>query len=524
METWLLAAFLFPLLGSFLVLVLPAGRERAIRGVAIAASGLALVSGLCLLAGFDPANPQYQFRVETGWLSQLGIGFRLGLDGISLPLVVLTGLVGFAAVLVSADIDHRHKEYYFLLLLVVAAAMGAFASLDLFFFYFFCELATVPKYLLVGVWGRQPDDPDGRRRRRAALQLTLYITAGALAVLVGLLVLYTAGGHRFGLPELQEYLAAHPLPAGAQVWLFGLLLLGFGIWASMWPFHSWAPPAYAAAPTAANMLFAGVLKNLGAYGLIRVGLTLLPAGARYWAAPLAVLATVNILYAGWVALRQRDWNLLLAYSSISHAGYLLLGVASLNAAGLSGAVLFMFAHGAMTALIFSLVGLLYHQSGRRGVADFSGLARRMPFLGVCMVMAVMASIGMAGFANFASEVLVFIGSWQTQSTALRVGTVAAVWGLVLTATYLLRALRTSFFGPPLAGQDNLRDPRSAWSRLPYVLLIAALLGVGLFPRILTDPIQRSASVLVAPYQSGTAAVPLERIQVWAGAEAGPPAE
>ncbi len=245
------------------------------------------------------------------------------------------------------------------------------------------------------------------------------------------------------------------------------------------------------------MLFAGVLKNLGAYGLIRIGLTLLPEGAAAWAEWLAVLATANILYAGWVALRQQDWDRLVAYSTISHAGYLLLGVATLNLVGVSGAVLFMFAHGLLMGLTFALLGAFCGQSRRMG--DFSGLARQAPFLGVCMGMAAMAGSGMAGFANFVSEVMVFIGSWQAQSPALRLGTIAAVWGIVLTATYMLRALRISFFGAP-AG-ISLKDP-GLTSRSVFAILLAVMLIFGFFPRLLTDPIQRSVAPVVQPLETG----------------------
>ncbi|MCC7265555.1 MAG: NADH-quinone oxidoreductase subunit M [Candidatus Latescibacteria bacterium] len=480
MESWLLLALLAPLLGA--IAVWTAGEAVACRLAALAAS-LSLAAGLVLWGAFDPQADGPQFRTLIEWVPQLGIKLDLAVDGISLPLIVLTGLVGLAAVLAPAP-EGRPKTYYSSLLLLLGAAMGAFASLNIFFFYFFCELATLPKFLLVGIWGSDR----GRSRKEAAMHLTIYITAGAMVVLLGLLYLSTVTGGFFELKDLKINTSIHPLSEQVQIWIFGALMLGFGVWASMWPFHTWAPVAYGAAPTAANMLFAGVLKNLGAYGLIRIGLTLLPLGARHWADCLAILAAINILYAGWVALRQQDWHQLIAYSTVSHAGYLLLGIAALNVVGVTGAVLMMFAHGILIALIFALLGAFGAQ-GRR-IADFGGIARVAPFVGVCMAMAAMAAAGMAGFANFASEVMVFIGSWQAASTALRFGTVAAVWGMVLSATYMLRALRTSFYGEPTG--PAVVDP-SLPARAPYVVLLAVLLIFGFFPGLLTQPIQRAVA-------------------------------
>jgi NADH-quinone oxidoreductase subunit M len=279
--------------------------------------------------------------------------------------------------------------------------------------------------------------------------------------------------------------------SNTQKWVFGCLLFGFGFLASMWPFHTWSPLGYAAAPTAASMMHAGVLKKLGAYGIIRLALPLLPEGARHWANLIAILACFNILYAGLTALTQKDWKFVIGYSSVSHMGYVLLGIATLNVIGVTGAVLLMFAHGVMAALTFSLIGFFYHQTHNRNVPDLSGLARKIPFIGVCMVMAVMASSGLPGFANFVSEVMVFIGAWKQGSTLFRIATICAVWGIVITATYLLWAMRTSFFGPFDEKWNMLRDAVTFRQKFPYALLIAVLLTVGFWPRLLTDIIRPS---------------------------------
>jgi NADH-quinone oxidoreductase subunit M len=244
------------------------------------------------------------------------------------------------------------------------------------------------------------------------------------------------------------------------------------------------------------MMHAGVLKKLGAYGIIRLALPLLPEGARHWANLIAILACFNILYAGWAAMTQKDWKFVIGYSSVSHMGYILLGIATLNVVGVSGAVLLMFAHGVMAALTFGLIGFFYHQTHNRFVPDLSGLARKIPFIGGCMVMAVMASSGLPGFANFASEVLVFLGSWQQGSALFRVATICAVWGIVVTATYLLRAVRTSFFGPFDEKWSMLKDAVSFKQRFPYALLLAVLLTVGFYPRLLTDIIKQSVSTTI----------------------------
>jgi NADH-quinone oxidoreductase subunit M len=487
---------LLPLAAAFVAFLLPAKKPGAIRALAIFATGVSLLLTLSLFARFDRTASGFQFVRGWEWVPQLGINLRFGVDGISMALLLLVGFVSFAGTLVSHEIHERQKEYYILFLALTTGISGTFCSLDLFFFYFFYELAVIPMYLLIGIWGSLPAGVHGRTKEYATMKLTLYLTAGAVLALIGLLTIYWAGGRTMDIPTLQRNLQ---LEAGAQRWVFPCLLFGFGFLASMWPFHTWSPLGYAAAPTAASMMHAGVLKKLGAYGIIRLALPLLPAGARHWADLIAVLACFNILYAGWSALTQKDWKFVIGYSSVSHMGYVLLGIATLNVVGVSGAVLLMFAHGVMAALTFSLIGFFYHQTHNRFVPDLSGLARQVPFIGVCMVMAVMASSGLPGFANFVSEVMVFIGAWQQGSLVFRVATICAVWGIVVTATYLLWAVRTSFFGPFDAQWSMLKDAISLRQRFPYALLLAVLLVVGFCPRLLTDIIQQSvaASVVAA---------------------------
>jgi NADH-quinone oxidoreductase subunit M len=509
MELLLIIAVLLPLAAAFLAFLFPANKPKAIRWLAIAATGISLALYLTLFANFDRAQAGYQFVSKMDWIPQLGVSFHLGLDGISMTLLLLVGFIAFAGTLVSSEIHERQKEYYILFLALTTGISGTFASMDLFFFYFFYEMAVIPMYLLIGIWGSLPPGKHGRTKEYATMKLTLYLTAGAVLALIGLLAMYYgAGGRTFDMVEIQRQFKLNPLSATSQRWIFPTLLFGFGFLASLWPFHTWSPLGYAAAPTAASMMHAGVLKKLGAYGIIRIALPLLPQGARYWANLLVILACFNILYAGWSAMMQRDWKFVIGYSSVSHMGYVLLGIATLNIVGVSGAVLLMFAHGLMAALTFSLIGFFYHQTHNRYVPELSGLARKIPFIGTCMVMAVMASSGLPGFANFPSEVMVFIGAWHRGTTIFQIATICAVWGIVVTATYLLRAVRASFFGPFDEKWSMLKDATTLWRKFPYALLLAALLVVGFYPRILTDIIQKSVAGVVEKQGVGVvAAVP-----------------
>src|SRR5664280_555969 len=406
-----------------------------------------------------------------------------------MTLLLLVGFVSFAGTLISSEIHDRQKEYYILFLALTTGISGTFCTMDLFFFYFFYELAVIPMYLLIGMYGSLPPGKHGRTKEYATMKLTLYLTAGAVLALIGLLMIYYSGG-TMDIEKLQRNVW---LSVNTQMRVFPCLLFGFGFLASMWPFHTWSPLGYAAAPTAASMMHAGVLKKLGAYGIIRLSLPLLPEVSRHWANLIAILACFNILYAGWVALTQKDWKFVIGYSSVSHMGYVLLGIATLNVIGVSGAVLLMFAHGVMAALTFALIGFFYHQTHNRFVPDLSGLARKIPFIGVCMVM---AASGLPGFANFVSEVMVFIGAWKQGSTIFCVATICAVWGIVVTATYLLWAVRTSFFGPFDEKWNMLKDAVTLRQKFPYALLLAALLAVGFWPRVLTDIIRPSVAQIV----------------------------
>jgi NADH-quinone oxidoreductase subunit M len=341
---------------------------------------------------------------------------------------------------------------------------------------------------MIGVWGR------GEGRVYAAFKMTLYLSLGALIVLAGLIALYVASGvTNFNFQHLAEVVQQQPLSGAAQQAIFPLLLFGFGILVSLWPFHTWAPLGYQAAPTATAMLHAGVLKKFGLYGLIRLALPLFPEASRPWLNVLAVLCLGNILWCGLVALRQRNLNLLLGNSSVAHMGFVFLGIASVSLIGITGAVVVMVAHGFLAALSFGLSGHLLQYTKTLEMDELGGLARRLPFVGTALIMALLAGCGLPGFANFVGEVMVFFGAWESYLE----WTVLACWGgLVIGGVYMIRAIRLMLHGPVPERWAGLKDA-SAWRRVPFVILLAALLLFGVFPRLLTDRVKPAAADVVS---------------------------
>src|SRR5208282_2276010 len=348
-----------PLVAALLLSFVPRSFRVVMRAVAIAATLLAAVLAVMMFVRFDAASvgpTGFRFEQQVSWIGALGISYHVGVDGLNTGLVLMGAIVAFAAACSAWEIKAREKEFYILLLVMAGGILGAFASLDLFFFYFFHELALVPTFIMIGVWGR------GEKKNYATFQITLYLSLGALIALAGLIALYLeSGANSFDIPTLTDYVQRpeHHLSAGAQNFIFPLLLFGFGILVSLWPFHTWAPPGYASAPSATAMLHAGVLKKFGLYGLIRIALPLLPQAAQHWMQILAWFCLGNILYVGWVAMRQKDLNLLIGNSSVAHMGFIFLGIASLNLIGVTGAVVLMIAHGFLAALTFALSGYIY---------------------------------------------------------------------------------------------------------------------------------------------------------------------
>jgi len=350
-------------------------------------------------------------------------------------------------------------------------------------------------YLLIGMWGSRAAQYS---KEFATMKLTLYLTAGAVFALIGLLAIYHESAAILGKPTFDlRVLSTLDFSAHFQKIWFPVVFLGFGCIVPMWPLHSWSPIGHAAAPSAVSMLHAGVLMKLGAYGILRIGFQLMPLGAEHWMGWVALVCCMNILYGGLVAMAQRDMKFIIGFSSSSHMGYVLLGLATLNVWGISGAVFLMFAHGIMTALAFSLIGWFYDQTHTRVVDDLGGMIKQLPFIGTCFVIMAMASAGLPGFANFASELLVFLGAWKSTFVLAGTGwsipgwipTIAAIWGIVISATYLLRAVRDAFFGPPNPRWEKLRDASTFGAKLPYVVLVVVLAFTGIFPATMVDTIK-----------------------------------
>ncbi|HEX9780578.1 MAG TPA: NADH-quinone oxidoreductase subunit M [bacterium] len=493
--TWAAFILFAPAVGAIALLAVPASRHGLVRRIAVGAASLSLAAAVGAIATYDSATGGYQHTLFVPWVDSLGIGFHIGMDGISAVLVLLHALCAFTGCLISYAVKDRIKEYYVFYLLLITGVFGVFLSLDVFFFYFFYEMAVIPMYPLIGIWGSDVKE-QGRVRfskEYATMKLTIYLTLGAVVALVGLLWLYASTGlETFDIPTLQRHLTTTPLDASLQRKIFPLLALGFGVIAPLWPLHSWSPIGHAAAPSAVSMLHAGVLMKLGSYAILRLAVGLLPDGAVAWLPWVAALCVMNILYGGLVAMAQKDLKLIIGYSSSSHMGYVLLGIACLTPLALNGAVLLMFAHGLMTALAFALVGHVYDQTHTRYLPDLGGLAHQAPFIAGCGVIAAMASSGLPGFANFVSELLVFLGAWDRYPAQV----VCGVLGVVITSVYMLRLVRGTFFGPAKPAFARVGDAGGAFAKLPYVTLIAVLLFVGCWPSPLLRVMDTSTRALI----------------------------
>jgi NADH-quinone oxidoreductase subunit M len=475
---------LIPLLGALAIAFIPANYKFLIRLVALFASGLSLLLGIAVFCSFNAALPGFQMVQAVSWVDALGIQYKVGVDGLNVGIILMGTIVAFAATCVSRVITERVKEFYLLLMVMITGIIGAFASLDIFFFFFFHELALIPTFIMIGVWGR------GENKNYATFNITLYLTAGALIALFGLIGLYLSSNpHSFDLEVLTRQFQLNRIPLARQNIIFPLLLFGFGILVSLWPFHTWAPLGYAAAPTPTTMLHAGVLKKFGLYGLIRIALPLLPDAAHFWMHILGWLCLGNIVYSGLVAMRQRDLNLLLGNSSVAHMGFVFLGIASLSLVGITGAVVIMIAHGLLAALSFAISGHIYKETGTLEMDRMGGFLKAMPFIGSAFLMAAMAGCGLPGFANFIGEAMTLFSAYKEMSLITSI----AVWGgLVIAAVYMLRAIRNILHGPLPDTFTNISDPQSWWHKLPYALLFVTLLWFGIWPRSLTDKISPAA--------------------------------
>ncbi|MBF8299250.1 MAG: NADH-quinone oxidoreductase subunit [Dehalococcoidia bacterium] len=478
----MLTAIVFvPVAGALAILML--GRsDRAARLLALAASMSVLALTLALWARFDVNDPGVQFSEHYVWIPALRVEYFLGVDGLNTPLLALTGLLGVGAVLASWGVTLRVKEYFFWLLLLETGVLGVFASLDLLLFFLFWEVELVPMYMLISTWG-------SGRKVYSAMKFLIFTIAGSAMMLIGILAMYSSM-HTFNMMELRD----HPYTSGlvAAPAVFFLLLAAFAVKLPIWPFHTWLPDAHTDAPTAVSVMLAGVLLKMGGYGIIRLCLSMFPEVAQQYAWLLATLAVINVLYGAALVLWQKDLKRLIAYSSVSHMGFVLLGIASMDQVGLTGAALQMFSHGTITGLLFMVVGLVYDKAHTRHIPDLGGLANRMPFVTVIFLIAGLAALGLPTTSGFAAELLVFLGSFPV----LGVATILAMFGVVLTAGYILWMFQRVFMGAEKPRFANIGDS-SAVERIPLIGMVAAIMIVGIYPALVTEYFEAGLSPIVA---------------------------
>jgi NADH-quinone oxidoreductase subunit M len=483
-----------PALAALVLLLLPGTARLAIRLVSLLGATVSLVGSIQALRLYDKTAGGLQLVEDYPLVPSLGVRLRFALDGWGGPLLLLTGIIIFAGVLATWTLTKRDKEYLILLLVLVAGVFGVFVVQDLLVFFLFYEIAVLPMYLLIGIWGSSHEVPGEGPfksawkafsvggKQYAAMKLTLMLLIGSAAILAAIFAIYVeADKQSFDLGVLADA----TYPRSLQVAVFPLIWLGFGTLAGVFPFHTWSPDGHASAPTAVSMLHAGVLMKLGAFGVMRVGMVILPEGARAWIPVVGAVAAINVLYGAFCAMSQKDLKYIVAYSSVSHMGVVMLGAATLTPEGWNGAVFQMVAHGIMTALFFALVGLVYERAHTRAIEKMGGFATVMPGVAAFFTLACLSSLGLPGTAGFVSEFLVFLGAWRSGHY---LWAIPGVLGAFVTAIYVLKATRAIFWGPgPSESFHDLSDAkRTEW--LAPVMLGVCLVLFGLWPRLVLDHI------------------------------------
>lgn len=492
-----------PFVSALIIMALGRSRPLLVRWTALAGTAVSMAGALWLYANYDLTVGGFQFFEELPLVPSLGISYQLAIDGISLVMVLLTAIIILAGVFASWTVKTRDQEFFALLLLLVTGVFGVFVSLDLFVFFLFYEIAVLPMYLLIGIWGSSGEvRPQGLfgwafgrtgvgTKEYAAMKLTLYLLFGSAFILVGMLALYVAAGSTsFSLLTL-ETVSFDP---ALQSWVFLAFYIGFGILAAIFPFHTWSPDGHASAPTAVSMLHAGVLMKLGAYGVIRLGMGLLPEATHQWVWLVGTIACINIVYGALSAMAQKDLKYVIAYSSVSHMGIVMLGAATLTESGMNGAVFQMFAHGIMTGLFFALVGLVYEKTHSREIFKMGGFATMMPGIAAAFTIGGLSSLGLPATAGFVAEFLTFLGAWSSEYSWWLF---PAVIGAFLTSLYVLRVVRAIFWGPQSTDPhfQNLPDAQGTeWVAL--VLLVGALVLFGVLPGLAITPIDVSTVPLL----------------------------
>ncbi len=493
--TWMI---FLPLLGAAVVLCLPRDQHGLIRWVALGFTIPPLLLAWWLYMNFDRTTAKMQFVTKIPWIPSFNIEYFVGIDGLSITMVLLTALISTICIVASWEVDKAPKAYFALFLVLVAAMMGVFCALDFFLFFVFWEVMLLPMYFLIGIWG-------GPRREYAAIKFFLYTMVGSVLMLIVMLALYFYNEpHTFDLLKLAENQSTYSTTFQYVAWL--ALFIGFAIKIPAFPFHTWLPDAHVEAPTAISVILAGVLLKMGTYGILRINFPILPQGTlRYAFWLLAALGAWNIVYGALCAMAQKDLKKLIAYSSISHMGYVMFGMASLTAEGIDGAVLQMFNHGTVTAMLFLLVGVIYDRAHHRDIDGFGGLASIMPIYTGWVALAFFAAMGLPGLSAFISEVLVLLGGWRNYPLL----TAVAASAVVLTAGYMLWAMQRVWLGKPNEKYLNLPDinPREIAMLVPLGIIVVVL---GVYPHAILDLIDTSlqhlnSTVLAAGKAAGAVA-------------------
>jgi len=478
-----------PLVAALIILMLPSQRKNEARAVALVAATFALILSAWVYFSYDQVAAGYQFIERYDWLPALGISLYFGVDGMSTPLVLLTGVVMFTGVLISwgdddknvmAGIQDRPREFFAFLFILAWGVFGVFVSLDLFMLFFFYEIAVFPMYLLIAIWGWAVT------REYAAMKLTLYLFFGSVISLVGVLAMYFVQFQNTGVLsfDMLQMESANFAETFQNIWYLPVFL-GFAVLGGIWPFHNWSPDGHVAAPTAVSMFHAGVLMKLGAFAALRVGIMLLPEGAKYWQWLIMFFAGVAVVYGAYISFVQTDFKYMVGFSSVSHMGLVVLGFSTLNREGLLGSGLQMFSHGVMTALFFAVVGMIYDRAHTRQIPELGGMSKIMPFATVGFIIGGLVSMGMPLFSGFVAEFPIFLGVWKEQWLVAVIASIS----IVITAAYILLNVRKVFFGQmPEKFEGHVTDI-TAMDKVAITTLCLFMVLIGLYPNFMVPMVE-----------------------------------